>query len=125
MKTITIEKTGMKNSYSSFYHEKTCYSNNKPRYFSLKALLRDEKGELRANSLLCIQLFITNNSFSNTFIYTESHHALTNKSGFIQLQVGLQFPAKFNQIDWMNGPYFMKVVLNGLELKNKILLCGF
>ena len=125
MKTITIENTGIKSSYSSFYHEKTCYNNNKPRYFNLKALLRDEQGELRSNSLICIQIFITNNSFSSTSIYAEAHHALTSKSGFMELQIGLQFPAKFNQIDWMNGPYFMKVMLDGHELKNKILLCGF
>lgn len=125
MKTITIKETGIKNSYSSFYHEKTCYTNNKPQYFNFKALLRDDRGEIRANSLICIQIFITDNSFSDTSIYAEAHHALTNKAGFIQLQIGLQFPAKFIQIDWMNGPYFMKVMLNGHELQNKILLCGF
>ena len=111
-----------KSNSSAFYQEHTYFFNNKLEYFNVKALVRDEFGKLKINSLVCIRIIISGIHARSKILYSESHPIVTNSCGFIELSVGLKNPSAFKHINWMQGPYFMQVIVDGYELMNKVLL---
>jgi hypothetical protein len=124
MKHPQIETVSKKTNNSTFYQEGIYFSNNQPEFFKLKALVRDEFGRLKTNSFVCIQIFISGIDPKKELIYDEIHPVITNSYGLTELSVGLENPAKFKRINWMHGPYFMQVIVNGHELMNKVLISG-
>lgn len=125
MNLTQIETQQRKSNYSAFYQERTHFTNNRPDYFNLKAVVRDEFGILKVNCVVCIQINIYCNHLNSKIIYSEAHPLITNSSGYIELSVGLQNPSEFKEINWMQGPYFMQIVVDGYELVNKVLVSIF
>jgi hypothetical protein len=122
MKHPQIETVSKKTNNSTFHQEGIQFNNNQPKFFKLKAMVRDEFGTLKTNSLVCIQIFISGNNPKNKIIYNETHPAITNSYGLTELSIGLQNPSAFRSINWMHGPFFMQVIVNGYELTNKVLI---
>jgi hypothetical protein len=84
-----------------------------PAYFNFQAALRDASGNLISNSTVGVQLVILQGSVEGTEVYDETHNVTTNTLGMVTLAVGSKDPSGFGEINWSEGPYFLKVTVNG------------
>jgi hypothetical protein len=84
-----------------------------PDAFKYQAVARDASGEVIANQLVDITITILQGSISGTSVYTETHDSTTNEFGLVNLTIGAGDPTGFAAIDWNNGPYFVKVEMDG------------
>ena len=78
--------------------------------FSYQAVIRDANEALISNQNLGIQISVLQGSVSGTAVYTESHTSATNINGLVSLEIGtgVVVLGNFSNIDWANGPYFIK-----------------
>ena len=76
--------------------------------FSYQAVIRDANDILVSNSPIGVQISIEDGA--TQAIYNETHTANSNANGLIILEIGSGTPISgtFSQIDWANGPYFLK-----------------
>lgn len=84
-----------------------------PQGFKYQTVVRNASGETINNQWVTITVEILQGGASGTVVCIESFVVLTNEFGLVNLEVGSQFPAAFSVIDWANGPYFIRVSLNG------------
>jgi hypothetical protein len=84
-----------------------------PGKISYQAVIRDNSGALIPNQTVAIQISILRGSADGLAVYTESQTPVTNANGLVILEIGIQ--PGFDDIDWANGPYFIKTEtdLNG------------
>ena len=76
---------------------------------SYQAIIRDASGELVTSSEVGLKISILQNAFSEE-VYAETHVTQTNQNGLVSLQIGAgETLDDFSEIDWPNGPYFIKV----------------
>jgi hypothetical protein len=87
-----------------------------PGSFNFQAALRDASGNLMTNSTVGVQLVILQGSMDGAEVYDETHSVTTNALGMVTLEAGSIHPEEFAAIDWSAGPYFLKIVVNGIEL---------
>ncbi|MEQ9229441.1 MAG: tail fiber domain-containing protein [Cyclobacteriaceae bacterium] len=81
-----------------------------PNGVQYQAVVRNATGEVISSSSVGLQLSILQGSSSGSSVYTESHSATTNSFGLVNLQLGNGSSSQdFADIDWSNGPYFIKV----------------
>ena len=82
-----------------------------PEKMSFQAVVRDQNGALKANSLIGVQIIITKDGgFFPQIVYTETHTTTSNANGLITLEVGngTVVNGDFSSIDWGNGSYSLK-----------------
>jgi len=85
-----------------------------PESFRYQAVLRDGSGVVRADQSAGIDIDILQGSSSGTVVYSESHSASTNAFGLVSLDVGKGSTSDdFISIDWSNGPYFIRISVDG------------
>jgi len=96
--------------------------NQVPDKFNYQAVLRDAQGVARTNYAANVQVSIVQGSASGSVVYSETHSATSNALGLINLEIGSVNPANFANIDWSNGPYFIKINVNGTEMGTTQLL---
>jgi hypothetical protein len=61
-----------------------------------------------------LTITVIQGSAAGTPVFTETHDSTTNEFGLLNIRIGsIQ---NLSTIDWSNGPYFMKVTMNGTEL---------
>jgi len=84
-----------------------------PDAFKYQAVARDASGDVIANQQVNITITILQGSIEGTSVYTETHDSTTNEFGLVNLTIGAGDPTGFAAIDWNNGPYFVKVEMDG------------
>ena len=81
-----------------------------PNRVSFQAVIRSVTGSLLIDQPLGIRLSILQGSINGQAVYQETHESMTNANGLVNLEIGGGIPVvgDFGQIDWSNGPYFIK-----------------
>ena len=88
----------------------TLASAQTPEKMSYQAIVRNSSSELLANQSVGIRLNIVQGSANGAVVYTEEHNVTSNGNGLIILEFGEgnNSLGNFDQINWGNGPYFIK-----------------
>jgi hypothetical protein len=88
-----------------------------PDKFNYQAILRDASGNARISATVNIEISILQSSATGTAIYTETHSAVTNSFGLVNLQIGggTVTLGAFASIDWAAGPYYLKITVDGTD----------
>ncbi len=88
-----------------------------PEKMSYQAVIRNSNDQLVKNTSIGIQISILQGSASGTAIYVERHFPTTNANGLATVEIGdgTIVSGTFSNIDWANGPYFLKneIDING------------
>ena len=80
-----------------------------PQKFSYQAVVRNAAGKLVQSSNVGVRISILQGSAEGTVVYSETHNAVTNVNGLVALEIGGGTPTgAFSDINWANGPYFLK-----------------
>jgi uncharacterized protein (TIGR02145 family) len=95
-----------------------------PVSFKYQAVLRDVRGNIKANTSAGIIISILQGSATGTTVYSETHSITTDGYGLINLEIGKGTVTNgtFSTINWGSGPYFVKVVVDGVEMGTSQLL---
>ena len=81
-----------------------------PEKFTYQAVVRNASNSLVANAQVGVRVNILQGSASGNAVYSESHVATTNANGLVTVNIGggnVQ-QGTFANIDWANGPFFLK-----------------
>lgn len=88
-----------------------------PEAMSFQAVIRDANSALVQNTQVGIQFSVLQGSVSGLATYIERHTPTTNDNGLATVEIGngMAITGNFSNIDWSNGPYFLKTEtdLNG------------
>jgi formylglycine-generating enzyme required for sulfatase activity len=80
-----------------------------PNRISYQAEVRNGSNNLVINQLVGIRISILQGSNVGPSVYTETHAPTTNANGLVSLQIGGGTTSgNFANINWANGPYFLK-----------------
>ncbi|MGD1844895.1 MAG: hypothetical protein ACFB10_05825 [Salibacteraceae bacterium] len=81
-----------------------------PQRMSYQAVIRDGNNLLVQNQNVSVRLSILQGSTSGSAVYVETQNPSTNGNGLISLEVGsgTLVSGNFSNIDWSNGPYFLR-----------------
>lgn len=81
-----------------------------PEKMSYQALLRDANSSLITSQAVSMQISILQGSISGTAVYSETQTTTTNINGLVSLEIGTGSVVSgiFNNINWSNGPYYIK-----------------
>lgn len=93
-----------------------------PGTFNYQAVLRGGDQKIRESDNAVIQVVLLQKSESGTEVYSEIHHVTTNSFGLVNLEIGSVDPENFALIDWANGPYYLKIAVDGVEMGTSQLL---
>ena len=82
-----------------------------PQKVSYQSIIRDATGELVRSGTVGIRISILQGSVGGDANYVETHAPVTNINGLASFEVGMGTPITglFSEIDWSDGPYFLKV----------------
>ena len=81
-----------------------------PEGFKYQAIIRDATSNVLANQPVGVQIGIVQASQAGTIVYTETFTPTTNQYGLINLNIGEGTSSDiFEDINWVNGPYFIKL----------------
>jgi len=89
-----------------------------PGSFSYQTILKSATGTPKANTLIRVQVNISKQTPSGSVIFSENHRVITNDIGLIRLKIGSVNCAAFSAIDWTDGPYYIRLVVNGVETRS-------
>ena len=81
-----------------------------PQKFSYQSVIRNSGNQLLANQTVGIKISIIQGSATGSAVYAETHSPLTNANGLATLEIGggAVLSGNFANINWANGPYFVK-----------------
>ncbi len=88
-----------------------------PQQFSYQAVAADAAGNELANTVIGLRFSIVRDSLNGEVVWMETHQTGTDPFGLFTVQVGAGTPAggsaiAFDQIDWADGPYFLRVEMD-------------
>ena len=85
---------------------------NPPQKISFQAVVRNSSNTLISNTAVGMRISILQGTVSGTVVYREifSPNPTTNINGLVTVEVGAGIPqvGAFSEINWANGPYFIK-----------------
>lgn len=81
-----------------------------PEKISYQAVIRNSNNNLVTNSIIGMQISILQSSVNGTAVYTEIQMPTTNSNGLVTIEIGQD--NDFSDIDWANGPYFIKTEID-------------
>ncbi len=88
-----------------------------PEKISYQAVIRNAANNLVTNQTVGMRISILRGSATGTVVYAETHTPGTNANGLINIEIGTGVvqSGSFTNIDWRNGPYYIKTEtdLNG------------
>lgn len=89
-----------------------------PQAFNYQAVLRDASGNVKPNAEAEVQIDLLIGTEMGSTIYSEWFSVLTNAFGLINLQIGngSVISGSFYDINWGEGPYFIRVSVDGDEM---------
>ena len=95
-----------------------------PASFRYQAVLRDSRGNIKANTATIINIDILQGSITGTAVYSETHKITTDATGVINLDLGTGTATlgSFVAVDWSSGIYFMKTKIDGILMGTSQLL---
>lgn len=80
-----------------------------PQRLNYQSIIRDELGDLVVSSPVDVRISVLQGSTNGTSVYTETHTLNTNENGLATFAIGQGVTGDvFSNIDWSNGPYFIK-----------------
>jgi hypothetical protein len=81
-----------------------------PEKMSYQAVIRNADNNLVTSQPVGMQISVLQGSISGTAVYVETQLPNTNINGLVSLEIGtgIAVSGEFANIDWSNGPYFMK-----------------
>jgi hypothetical protein len=81
-----------------------------PEGFTYQAVVRNSVDELTSNANIGMRLSILQGTETGTSVYTETQLPTSNSNGLISLIIGngTVVSGSMSNIDWSNGPYFIK-----------------
>ncbi len=81
-----------------------------PNKISYQAVVRNASGVLMSNQIAGFRISILQGATTGSSVYTETHTSTTNVNGLVSIEIGGGSPQNgtFNNIDWANGPFFIK-----------------
>ena len=81
-----------------------------PEKFTYQAVIRNANNSLISNAPVGVRVSILQGTASGNTIYVETHTATTNTNGLLTLEIGngTAQQGSFADIDWGNGPFFLK-----------------
>lgn len=81
-----------------------------PQRMSYQAVIRNSSNELVINQTVGMLVSILQGTVDGPVVYSETQYPTSNANGLITLQVGggNLVTGSFANIDWGNGPYFIK-----------------
>lgn len=81
-----------------------------PNGISYQSVIRSSGGTLITNQNVGIKISILQGSASGTAVYAETQSATTNANGLASTQIGsgTVVSGNFANIDWANGPFYIK-----------------
>jgi uncharacterized protein (TIGR02145 family) len=88
-----------------------------PNQFSYQAVIRDANGNILESKPVNIRISILQGSTIGNSIFLEEHTDSTNTNGLVSLQIGSK--VNFN-IDWSQGPFFIKTELKNIGEANYV-----
>jgi len=85
-----------------------------PQKMSYQAVIRDAEGELIRNSNIGMQVSILQGSADGMAVFVERHFPTTNENGLVSIEIGdgTQLTGSMEEIDWTEGPYFIKTEID-------------
>src|SRR5690554_942670 len=83
-----------------------------PFKVNYQTVIRNNDNEMVAHATAGIQISILQGSADGEVVFSETHSATTNYNGLVQLEIGSGdkswWKPGFSDVDWSNGPYFIK-----------------
>jgi uncharacterized protein (TIGR02145 family) len=81
-----------------------------PQKFSYQSVIRNSGNQLIANQTVGIKISVLQGSANGTIVYAETHNPTTTANGLANLEIGggNVLSGNFANINWSNGPYFVK-----------------
>jgi hypothetical protein len=81
-----------------------------PNKMSYQAVIRDGVNALLVNHVGGMQISILQGNINGSVVYLEIQTPSTNTNGLVSLEIGNGIPINgdFSNIDWSNGPYYIK-----------------
>ncbi|MBK6500380.1 MAG: hypothetical protein IPG00_20450 [Saprospiraceae bacterium] len=81
---------------------------------SFQTVVRDGNQTLLKSTNIGIQISILQGSDDGNSVYAERHFPQTNINGLATLEIGdgINISGNFNNINWANGPYFIKTEID-------------
>ena len=85
-----------------------------PQKMSFQTVVRDGNQTLLKSTNIGIQISILQGSDDGNSVYAERHFPQTNINGLATLEIGdgINISGNFNNINWANGPYFIKTEID-------------
>ncbi len=83
--------------------------------FKYQAIVRDANGNVNANANVNLEISIVQGKTDGDIVFFENHNITSNSLGLVNLTIGSENPENFSLIDWANGPYFIKISIDGIE----------
>lgn len=85
-----------------------------PQSMTYQSVIRNSSNALVASMPVGIQLSVLQGNDPGIAVYVETQTATTNANGLLSLQIGTgsATTGTFSQIDWANGPYFIKTEID-------------
>ena len=81
-----------------------------PEKMSYQAIVRDASNNLLNNTSVGMRISILQGSTTGNAVYIETQTPSTNTSGLVSIEIGTGnvVSGSFSNIDWANGPYFIR-----------------
>ena len=81
-----------------------------PNKMSYQAVVRNSSNNLVVNQAVGMRISLLQGSASGASVYTETQSPTTNANGLVSIEIGAGtvLSGNFANINWANGPYFIK-----------------
>ncbi len=81
-----------------------------PQKFSYQTVIRNASNQLLVGQTVGIKISILQGSANGSAVYAETHTPQTNANGLATLEIGggALLSGNFANINWANGPFFIK-----------------
>jgi hypothetical protein len=85
-----------------------------PAAFNYQAVVRDATGAVKANQNVSFRISILQGSVSGTAVFRETHSAMTNEFGLVNLEIGNGniLNGTISTINWGGNRHFLKIELD-------------
>ena len=85
-----------------------------PQSFKYQAVARNIAGDILADQNVSFRISILESSAVGTAVYVESHSALTNQFGLVNLEIGsgVVITGTFISIEWGSNSYFLQIEMD-------------
>ncbi len=93
-----------------------------PNQFKYQAVLRNADGSVLSDEDVTVNISILKGNESGTRVFEEQYNIKTTPQGLINLDIGSLPDSDLNTIDWGADTYFIKIVVNDIEMGTSQLL---